>query len=73
MLWTDLDKIEAFTMCLRKEECFSVLPETVKDTSDGIKLKLKQFFERNDSPLTIRWAILSTEQREDEILFAYRS
>ena len=38
MQWTELDKVDAFAMCLRKEaaEYFSVLPETVKDTFDGI-------------------------------------
>ena len=73
MQWTELDKVDAFAMCLRKEaaEYFSVLPETVKDTFDGIKLKFEQFFERNDSPSTIRWEILSTEQREDETLEKY--
>ena len=73
MQWTELDKVDAFAMCLRKEaaEYFSVLPETVKDTFDGIKLKFEQFFKRNDSPSTIRWEILSTEQREDETLEKY--
>ena len=61
MQWTELDKVDAFAMCLRKEaaEYFSVLPEAVKDTFDGIKLKFEQFFERNDSPSTIRWEILN--------------
>ena len=73
MQLTELNKVDAFAMCLRKEaaEYFSVLPETVKDTFDGIKLKFEQFFERNDSPSTIRWEILSTEQREDENLEKY--
>ena len=34
-------------------------------------LKFQQFFERNDSPSTTRWEILSTEQREDETLEKY--
>ena len=52
-------------------EYFSVLPETVKNNFDGIKLKFEQFFERNDSPSTIRWEILSTEQGEKETLEKY--
>ena len=73
MQWTEFNKIDAFTMCLRKEaaEYFSALPKTVKDTFDGVKLKFEQFFERNDSPSTIRWEILSTEQCEDETLEKY--
>ena len=73
MQWTELDKVDAFTMCLRKEavEYFGVLPEKVKDTFDSIKLKFEQFFERNDSPSTIRWDILSPEQCEDEALEKY--
>ena len=69
MQQTELDKIDAFAMCLRKEvaDYFSVLLETVKDTFDGIKFKFEQFFDRNDSP-TIRWEILLTEQHEDETL-----
>ena len=59
MQWTELNKIDSFAMCLRKE------------AADGIKLKFEQFFERNDSPSTIRWEILSTEQPEDETLEKY--
>ena len=73
MSWSEEDKIDAFSMCLRKEasEYFSVLPNTVKESFTELKSKFEQYFKRNDSPSTIRWEILSTKQREDESLEKY--
>ena len=70
MPWTEANKIDAFSMCLRKEasEYFSILSAQVRSSFDEIKTKFEAHFEKTDVPSTIRWELLAVEQREDESL-----
>ena len=70
MPWTEANKIDAFSMCLRKEasEYFSILSAQVRSSFDEIKTKFEAHFEKTDVPSTIRWELLAVEQREDEPL-----
>ena len=70
MPWTEANKTDAFSMCLRKEasEYFSILSAQVRSSFDEIKTKFEAHFEKTDVPSTIRWELLVVEQREDEPL-----
>ena len=70
MPWTEVNKIDAFLMCLRKEasEYFSILSAQVRSSFDEIKTKLEAHFEKTDVPSAITWELLAVEQREDESL-----
>ena len=69
MLWTEPNKIDAFSMCLRKaSKYFNILSAQVRSSFDEIKTKFEVHFEKTDVPSTIRWALLAVEQQEDESL-----
>ena len=71
--WTEGDKLEAFPMVLKKEalEYYSILPSEKTKNFSWLKAKFEHNFNKVEPPTTVRWVLLSAEQREDETLEKY--
>ena len=68
--WSEEEKLDAFSLALTKDaaEYYSVLPDTKKSDYAWLKGKFDEYYEDLGPPSSLRWELLSVEQREDETL-----
>ena len=71
--WTAEEKLDAFSLAMVDDaaEYYGVLPDTKKTDYAWLRGKFDEYYEDLGPPSSLRWELLSVEQREDETLEKY--